>query len=77
MDPAAFAKFDVLRSRSQLSEAELMARWRESGLKWSEWVDWTLAEIDAIEASIREADLGLFASKAEVEAAFGRYRRKG
>lgn len=73
---AVAAKYDTLKSRTWLSEAELQARWRESGLPWSEWIDWTLAEMDAIEASLRQADLGIFASKAEVEAVFERYGRK-
>jgi predicted transcriptional regulator len=76
MGPAPFAQFDLLRSRTQLTEAELQARWRESRLGWSEWIDWMLAEIDAVEASLLEADLGLFATKSEVEAAFQRYRLK-
>lgn len=67
-------KWLALRSRSQLDEAELQMRWVESGMEWVEWIDHTLAEMNAIERSLRQADAGEFASQAEVDAAFTRWR---
>jgi predicted transcriptional regulator len=75
MGAATAAKYEALCSRSQLKEMELHMRWVESGLEWAEWVDHALAEIDAVEHSIRQADAGLFATQAEVDAAFNKWRR--
>lgn len=75
MDETTAAKYEVLCSRAGIGEAELQMRWVESGMEWAEWIDHTLAEMDAIEQSLREADAGIFATPAEVDAAFNRWRR--
>lgn len=75
MNAATAAKYETLLSRAGIGEAELRMRWVESGLEWAEWIDHSLAEMDAVEQSIREADAGMFASQAEVDAAFNRWRR--
>jgi hypothetical protein len=75
MSAATAAKYETLCSRSQLGETELHMRWVESGLEWAEWIDDALAEIDAVERSIRQADAGLFATQAEIDAAFNKWRR--
>lgn len=75
MSAATAAKYESLCSRSQLGEAELHMRWVESGLEWAEWIDRALAEMDAVERSIRQADAGLFATQAEIDAAFNKWRR--
>jgi hypothetical protein len=75
MTAATAAKYEMLCSRSQLGETEIHMRWVESGMEWAEWIDHTLAEMDEIELSLREADAGMIATPAEVEAAFNRWRR--
>ena len=75
MSAATAAKYESLCSRSQLDEAELHMRWIESGMEWAEWIEHTLAEMDEIEQSLREADAGMIATPAEVDAAFNKWRR--
>ncbi len=75
MTEVTAAKYQSLCSRSQLDEAELHMRWVESGMEWAEWINCTLAEMDEIEQSLREADAGMIATPAEVDAAFNRWRR--
>lgn len=72
MTAATATKYQTLRSRAGVGEIELHMRWVESGMEWVEWIDHTLAEMDAIERSLREADCGRFATSAEVDDAFNR-----
>lgn len=75
MSAATAAKYETMLARAGIGEGELHMRWVESGMEWADWIDYTLAEMDAIEQSIREADAGMFATQAQVDAAFNRWRR--
>jgi RHH-type transcriptional regulator, rel operon repressor / antitoxin RelB len=66
--PEIMAELDVLargtgRSRSELAEEAL-----------AEYLDVRRAQQKGVEAAIRDADAGIFASEEEVERVFGKYR---
>lgn len=55
------AKLDHLVKATKRNKADLLLHWVEDGIALEEW------QLQELEAGIKEADAGLFASKSEVD----------
>jgi len=60
-------KLDKLAQATKQSRAKLLLHWVEDGIRLEEW------QIEEIQAGVKEADLGNFASKEDVEKVFNKW----